>query len=237
MKPNLDRRRRDQDRRKKGNRRNSGDRRGGGMGGRRGRFSMLYFVLVFLLLLGLNYMLRGGGTSERIPYSELKERIAAGQVTEVRVGAQSIEATVADSLVATGAPETLTAVRVLDDETLVPLLEASGVEFEGTTESPLGQILGWVLMLGLMVLFWLWILRRMNPAQGVMRVGKNRARIVGEEGTGVDFQDVAGADEAKQELVEVVEFLQTPEKFARLGAKIPKGVLLVGGPGTGKTLL
>ncbi|HEX2184403.1 MAG TPA: ATP-dependent zinc metalloprotease FtsH, partial [Chloroflexota bacterium] len=80
-------------------------------------------------------------------------------------------------------------------------------------------------------------LRRMNPTQGVLTVGKSRARIVGEEGTGVTFADVAGVDEAKQETVEVVEFLRNPEKFAKLGAKIPKGVLLVGPPGTGKTLL
>jgi cell division protease FtsH len=77
----------------------------------------------------------------------------------------------------------------------------------------------------------------MSPTQGVLTVGKSRARIVGEEGTGVTFADVAGVDEAKQELVEIVEFLRTPDKFANLGAKIPKGVLLVGPPGTGKTLL
>src|SRR5690606_32560977 len=81
------------------------------------------------------------------------------------------------------------------------------------------------------------MLRRMNPTQGVLTVGKSRARIIGEEGTGVTFDDVAGVDEAKQETVEIVEFLKNPEKFARLGAKIPKGVLLVGPPGTGKTLL
>jgi cell division protease FtsH len=81
------------------------------------------------------------------------------------------------------------------------------------------------------------MLRRMNPTQGVLTVGKSRARILGEEGTGVTFEDVAGEDEAKQELVEVVEFLRVPEKFVKLGAKIPKGVLLVGPPGTGKTLL
>ena len=80
-------------------------------------------------------------------------------------------------------------------------------------------------------------MRRINPAQGVMMIGKNRARILGEEGTGISFADVAGADEAKQELQEVVEFLRTPKKFTELGAKIPKGVLLVGPPGVGKTLL
>jgi cell division protease FtsH len=100
-----------------------------------------------------------------------------------------------------------------------------------------GAVLGWLLPLFLFGLFWFWMLRRMNPTQGVLTVGKSRARILGEEGTGVSFDDVAGVDEAKQELVEVVEFLRVPEKFVRLGAKIPKGVLLVGPPGTGKTLL
>src|SRR5690606_19723360 len=109
--------------------------------------------------------------------------------------------------------------------------------YEGVLESWLAQAFVWLLPLGLLVLFWVWMLRRMNPTQGVLTVGKSRAKIVGEEGTGVTFDDVAGVDEAKQETVEVVEFLQNPAKFARLGAKIPKGVLLVGPPGTGKTLL
>ena len=236
----------DEERRKRAADRRSRDRRGTPRDRRRGpgpmmenrrtRFSILYFVLAFVLLLGLNYMLSEGSTRQ-IPYSEMKERIAAGQMKEVVVGDEIIRAVVLDSLQVEGQPTTWTAIRVDDDESLIPLLESQNVSFEGTTQGWFSSILSWLLPLGLLILFWVWMLRRINPAQGVMTVGKNRARIVGEEGTGITFADVAGADEAKQELVEVVEFLKTPEKFARLGAKIPKGVLLVGPPGTGKTLL
>jgi cell division protease FtsH len=204
------------------------------MRNRRTRFSVLYFVVAFLLLIGLNLVL-SRGDSERIPYSELKQRVQQGQVERVRIQGQAITA-IPDSTLA-DAPDVWTTVRVDGDEALVPLLESEGVVIEAATESWLGQALLWLLPLGFMLLFWVWMLRRINPASGVMKVGKNRARIVGEEGTGVDFDDVAGADEAKQELVEIVEFLQEPEKFHRVGARIPKGVMLAGAPGTGKTLL
>jgi cell division protease FtsH len=132
------------------------------------------------------------------------------------------------------------AIRVVDDEALIPLLEEHEVPYEGIRDGWLGQALIWTLPLIIILIFWLWIFRRMSSGgagKGILTVGKSRARIVGEEGTGVDFEDVAGVDEAKQETVEIVDFLQQPDKFARLGAKIPKGVLLVGPPGTGKTLL
>jgi cell division protease FtsH len=206
------------------------------MGDRRTRFTLLYFIIALLLVLGLNYML-GQATSERIPYSELKERISSGQVARVAIGPEQIQATSSDSARAHGAPDMWTATRVPDDDQLVPLIEERGIEYEGTTAGWFGQMLAWLLPISLLILFWIWMLRRMNPQQGVMTVGKNRARIMGEEGTGITFDDVAGADEAKQELVEVVEFLKTPDKFVKLGARIPKGVLLVGPPGTGKTLL
>jgi cell division protease FtsH len=211
--------------------------RGGGPGGsRRTRFSIFYFLLALLLLLGINFLANQQGSTQ-IPYSDLKARVAAGQVKEVSIGRELIRAMPVDSLTQGGARAVWTAVRVQDDPTLIPLLEAHGVRYEGVTQGWFGSALAWLLPLGLLAFFWFWILRRVNPAQGVMTVGKNRARIVGEEGTGVTFSQVAGADEAKEELVEVVEFLKTPQKFARLGAKIPKGVLLVGPPGTGKTLL
>jgi cell division protease FtsH len=222
-------------------RRNGGtDRRGsrppsGPLNDRKTRFSAGYLAFAFLILIGIQLFFGRRGV-EQLPYSELKQRIAAGQVASVRLGETSIEATPADSIRAASPAKVWTAIRV-EDETLVPLLEERGVPFEGTMRGWLSQALGWLLPLGLIILFWVWMLRRMNPTQGVLTVGKSRAKIVGEEGTGVTFDDVAGVDEAKQETVEIVEFLKTPEKFAALGAKIPKGVLLVGPPGTGKTLL
>ncbi|MGK7311808.1 MAG: ATP-dependent zinc metalloprotease FtsH [Candidatus Longimicrobiales bacterium M2_2A_002] len=209
-----------------------------GMGNRKTRFSIFYFLVAFLILLGLNMFL-GQRNQEQIPYSELKQKVEAGQVERVRIQGPKIQA-VPDSVWAAGranVPDVWTTVRVDGDEAFVPLLEENDVVIEAATEGWLGEALFWLLPLGLMLLFWVWMLRRMNPASGVMKVGKNRARLVGEEGTGVDFDDVAGAEEAKQELVEIVEFLQEPEKFHRVGAKIPKGVMLAGAPGTGKTLL
>ncbi|WP_434389599.1 ATP-dependent zinc metalloprotease FtsH [Melittangium boletus] len=135
------------------------------------------------------------------------------------------------------------AYRVQGDNDLVPMLEEKGVQYEAVPQSNFSDVLWiWLVPLALAFVFWSFMMRRMaggmgQGPQGVMSFGKTRAKVQAEADTGVGFKDVAGVDEAVDELREIVEFLKTPEKFRRLGGRIPKGVLLVGPPGTGKTLL
>ena len=129
--------------------------------------------------------------------------------------------------------------RVEPDPNLVQQLQAAGVTYTGVRPSLVSQfLLSWIVPLGLMVLLWSFISRKVGSAgESILSFGKSKARLVAEKETGVTFQDVAGCEEAKYELQEVVDFLKHPERYKSLGAKIPKGVLLIGPPGTGKTLL
>ncbi|HEY2149016.1 MAG TPA: ATP-dependent metallopeptidase FtsH/Yme1/Tma family protein, partial [Pirellulales bacterium] len=137
-----------------------------------------------------------------------------------------------------GKPFEFRTIRV-EDPKLVQELEAAGVQFKGVRPSMLGTLFfSWILPLGAMILLWSFLSRRIGAAgQAVMRIGKSNAKLVADKETGVTFNDVAGCDEAKFELQEVVDFLKNPDRYSALGAKIPKGVLLIGPPGTGKTLL
>jgi cell division protease FtsH len=209
----------------------------GGLLGRRPFLPFVYVIMAVLLLFGLNYLLSDQTSGQEISYSELKAKIAAGQVQKLTIGKDRIVAEPTEAAKAQGAPETWTAVKV-DDPGLIELAEEHGVEYKGALSNGLGWLFNLIIPFGLLLVVWIFLLRRMGgPAQGVMTFGKSQARLQAEGHTGVTFTDAAGVDEAKEELQEVVEFLKTPEKFARLGAKIPKGVLLVGPPGTGKTLL
>jgi cell division protease FtsH len=203
--------------------------------GRHARLTPLYVIAAILLLIGLNYLMSSRPGKE-ISYSTLKEKIAAGEVGKLTIGDTKVVAEPTESAKAAGAPEAWVAVKV-DDPSLIEVAEENGVEYKGTVSNGLGWMLNMLLPLGLLVVLWIYLLRRMGPAQSVMTFGKSQARLQAEGDTGVTFDDAAGVDEAKVELREVVEFLKKPDKFARLGAKIPKGILLVGPPGTGKTLL
>jgi cell division protease FtsH len=215
------------------------------------RFYIIYFVVMMLLLLVWQEMF-SRATVRTIPYSEFKAALARGEVKSASVGREEITGQIerAPQPAETArqhqaaAPEdeadsyAFRTIRIEDPE-LIDELEAAGIEYEGVRTGMLGALLWvWILPIGLIILFWIFLSRRMGAAgEGALSFGKSKARVLVDQETGVKFADVAGCDEAKYELQEVVDFLSNPGRYKSLGAKIPKGVLLVGPPGTGKTLL
>ena len=189
-----------------------------------------------------------------IPYSEFKKAVASDKVEEVAISSMVIHGkmkpdkssspdTSSENFSAT-APSTPSEGRAfntirVEDSDLIRDLETHHVKVTGVIESTFFRdLLSWVIPIALFFGVWLFLLRRMGQGQGgFMTVGQSKAKIYMEKDVKVTFSDVAGVDEAKEELQEVIEFLKTPEKFRRLGGRIPKGILLVGPPGTGKTLL
>ena len=194
-------------------------------------FNIWYFLIIMLFFSFLQTFFFSG-KMETIPYSQFKQSIADGNVDKLIVGPENITGTMKGST-----DQTFTTVRV-DDPGLVKELDERQVNYSGRYESRLLSILfAWIIPLGLFFLIWRFTMKKMGSGMGVMSFSKSKAKIFAESDTKVSFTDVAGIDEAQEELREVVEFLSTPEKFQKLGGRIPKGVLLVGPPGTGKTLL
>ena len=189
----------------------------------------------FFWQLAQTYFLVPAG--RQIPYSELKSLLKQGKVAEATVGEQIIRATLKPGD-PKSKPEAVSATRI-EDPALVAELEQAGVKYSGELMNRwLPELLGWGVFLLLLVGVWSFFLRRMGGAEGgVMSFARSRAKIYAEDDVKVRFDDVAGVDEAKEELKEIVEFLQNPKKYTSIGGRIPKGVLLVGPPGTGKTLL
>jgi cell division protease FtsH len=210
-----------------------GERRTLGPAGRPG--SAVWYVLGFLFLMALAQAWFLAPSGRQISYSDFKQAVRGGQVAEVMVGEQTIRGTYKREV---NGNRNFNANRI-EDPKLLEELDAAGVKYTGEFVSRwLPEVLGWVIPLLLLFGIWSFFFRRMSGAEGgVMSFARSKHRVFAEDDVKVSFADVAGVDEAEQELKEIVEFLRTPKKYTALGGRIPKGVLLVGPPGTGKTLL
>jgi len=196
-----------------------------------------YTLLAILgVLLLQNWLVQMRGV-EQIPYSEFERLLEERAIAEVRISDRFLEGRLRNP--PPDGRDRFVTTRV--DPAFAAQLQARGVEFAGVIESTwLRDLLSWILPVLFFFGIWMFAVRRMAEKQGfggLMSIGKSRAKVYVERSTGVTFDDVAGVDEAKEELKEIVDFLREPKRHGRLGARIPKGVLLVGPPGTGKTLL
>ena len=221
---------------------------------KRRRFSIVYFILAFSTMLIVQHYFFSSHV-EIIRYSQFKSLVKKGLITDLAIG----ETTIEGNMKGEGVREIFTPERLNDipqevregktpyrfatvrveDPGLTAELEAARVQFNGeVTSTWLPTLLSWVVPVALFFLLWSYIGKKMGSASsGLMQIGKSKAKVYIEKATGVTFADVAGVDEAEEEVAEVVGFLKDPDKYQRLGGRIPKGVLIVGPPGTGKTLL
>ena len=205
------------------------------------KFSLWYFVAAIVIMMLVNSFL-SNNSSETISYSSFKELIASGAITEVQLGSDYyLGYTSGNERNITGLSPVVYKTVPVNDPGFIPLLDEKNVKYKAVSQrgsNIIGMLLTWVVPLIFIVIIWRAMFSKIGGGgAGVMSFGKNNAQLVAEGDTGTTFEDVAGADEAKEELVEVVDFLKNPKKYLDIGGKIPKGVLLVGSPGTGKTLL
>jgi cell division protease FtsH len=202
------------------------------------QWNIWYVIVAIVAMVAFNDALRSWREVQPLAYSEFLEQLEAGNIEEIRVSSDRIEGTLTRPL-PDGRTRFMT-VRI--DPELAQHLARENVKFRGVIESSLlRDVLGWVVPALLFFALWAFLLRRFSERSGLggglMSIGRSKAKVYVETGIGVTFADVAGVDEAKEELREVVGFLKDPSHHGRLGARIPKGILLVGPPGTGKTLL
>ena len=174
---------------------------------------------------------------EPIPYSRFHELLDQDKIAEIAITENHIYGTLKDK----GADGLKDFVTTRVESELADKLDKHNVTYTGVVQSTwVRDLLSWIVPMAIFIGIWLFIIRRMNPGGmtgGLMSIGKSRAKVFVEKETKVTFADVAGVDEAKEELVEIINFLKDPQGYGRLGGRVPKGILLVGPPGTGKTLL
>ena len=214
-------------------------------------FSIWYFVIVFLFIFYLqNYI--NAPRVENLPYSDFKTLLKAKKLDNIRLTETDISGTIilkdieeylsferAESLKKDGDLERSFFTVRLEDPNLINDLEVAEVKFAGEKQNRwIGTLFSWVVPVLIFFALWSYLFRRMGSmAGGMMEIGKSKVKVYVEKDTKVSFDDVAGVDEAKEELQEIINFLNDPQGYGQLGARIPKGILLVGPPGTGKTLL
>ncbi len=221
-------------------------------------FPVWIYVVLLLVLLGIQFIFISDQPSNRIDYSQFLSYVKDGYIKEVTIkNGRTIEGTYTDKALKEGIvkiaeeqdeqwqlggsskPSMKFFTIMLEGDEIRPILDEHGVAYDVRFEEDwFSGLLTWLIPIGLIILFWIFIFRRMNPGQQVLSIGKNKAALYEKQKeNSVTFEDVAGLDEAKAEVEEVVEFLKNPRKFTKLGGSLPKGVLLVGPPGTGKTLM
>ena len=204
----------------------------------------LFLLAATVLLINFGLLPNLGANRRQVPYSQFLEQVQADKVEQATIGREQIRYQLKEGATSESQESrSFETIAVPQDQKLVEILRQHNVEFTGSlSDTEGGGALGWLVMLLLFFGFWIWLLRRAAAGGGAggpaaFNVGKSKARIYSEGKTGVKFDDVAGVDEAKAELQEVIDFLKNSQKYTRLGAKFPKGILLIGPPGTGKTLL
>ncbi len=203
------------------------------------KFSLWYFLLTLFILLMINSLFVPTPDS-LVGFSDFKKKIEQGEIVSVQLGDNFYYGYTAKPAEPGSAQKVYRTVPV-NDPTFIPLMDAKGVSYTKISEKGnafINFLLTWAVPFLMFFFIWRILFQRMgNLGSNVLALGRNRAAIVAEGTTGVSFNDVAGCEEAKEELKEVVDFLKNPVKYTSIGGKIPKGVLLVGPPGTGKTLL
>lgn len=230
------------------NNQNGNQNQGGGNGPQKKQSLFMLLIAVLLTLMGMSlFMNLMSGSNEEISYTEFKEMVEADEIesvlitdTEIQITPKKKHDVSANAVFGGGAPLETYYTGNLKDDKLYELLDAHHVEYKKEIPNNSGfiiSILSWILPVVLLYALLMFAFRKMNGSGGPMGVGKSNAKVYVQKETGVTFKDVAGQEEAKESLQEVVDFLHNPGKYTQIGAKLPKGALLVGPPGTGKTLL